>query len=142
MRAEPARARRGPAGFTLIEVLAALVVVAVAAVAVAGMGAELRAELGVRRHLEAVALAEQKLGEVAALPTASLLRLGGDGAAGRFAEPFGAYRWRARAGRTSDAPAVVRAEVAVEWVGGQYVLTTEVYRPSGAAGAFPRAGPP
>lgn len=129
----------GRSGFTLIEVLAALILVGVAAVAVAGMGAELRTWFGVRQHVDGVALAEAKLAEVAALPTPALLRLG-DRAGGRFAAPFGAYHWEARARRAPDAPAVVQAGVMVDWPGGRYVLTTELYRPEAGGGGFARPG--
>jgi hypothetical protein len=119
-------------------VLAALVIVGFVAILAVGAASDgVRGQHGARRHLEAVALAEERLGELAALPTDSLLAR--DGArAGRFAEPFGRYAWRAQVRRASDAPALLEAEVVVTWDGGAYDLATRFHRPAAELGGVGR----
>jgi hypothetical protein len=109
-------------------VVAALLIIGTAAVVVVGGLTEaIRAQHRVRRHVEAVALADAKLGELAALPDDSLPRAT---RAGRFGAPFSGYRWRTAVWRAAVASPLVEATVAVEWDGGSYALATTLYRRS------------
>lgn len=125
--------RRGDRGFTLVEVLVALTVLAVAVVAAMEAGAAaLRGHVGLRRQLTAVALAEARLTQLGLLGADSLATYARF-QRGSFAAPFGAYGWRALAARDPADPALLRAAVLVEWDAGEYTLETVFYRPDLAA---------
>jgi prepilin-type N-terminal cleavage/methylation domain-containing protein len=129
----PERARRG---FTLIETLAALVVVGfVAILAVGAFGDGLRAQRSTRRHAEGVALADLRLSELAASPVDSLLD-GGD-RAGAFPAPYAGFRWRTAVRRSPESPALLDVSVRVTWDGGAYDLATVLYRPEAELGGRP-----
>ena len=129
---------RARAGFTLLETLAALTIVGMAVVVLmAAFGEGLRGQALASRHVEAVALAEARMSELAALPADSLrrpavVREGG------FAPPFERYRWQTRLERDARHPRLVAATVVVRWARGEYVLETELFRHELAPGAIRR----
>ena len=115
-------------GFTLLETLAALTIVGIALVVLTGaFGEGLRAQAQVGRHVEAVALAEARMSELAALPSDSLPRSALE-RRGAFQPPFERYQWHARLERDARRPRLVRATVTVRWGRGEYVLASELYR--------------
>jgi prepilin-type N-terminal cleavage/methylation domain-containing protein len=131
IRGRGCRASRvGPdAGFTLIEALVALVLTASVMVAsVEAFAAGLRAQAIASQRLEAVALADARLSELAVLRVDSLDGLG-TAQDGRFAPPFQNYRWRSAVSRFVHAPALRQVTVVVEWEQGSYLLHTTLYRP-------------
>ena len=139
-------ARRGVArrGFTLLEALIALLIVGLAVVAtVEAFGGGLRAEREVSRHLEAVALAEARINELALLAPDSLA-LYAVPREGVFPAPFGQYRWRAVVREEVGSPALLRAAVMVAWGASSYELETVFYkrgRRGTPATAQPAPGP-
>jgi hypothetical protein len=112
-----------------VEALAALVIVGVALVPLlSAVGDGMRAQGRLAAHLDAVALAEARMGALALLPTDSIaayLRP----REGAFPEPAAAYRWRALLRPERGTPALVRAAVLVRWPGGEYSLETVFHRP-------------
>jgi hypothetical protein len=97
------------------------------------LGLMLRGQAMTREHLEAVALAELRMAELALLPPDSIAAYGeprGD----VFPAPFGHYRWRALMRGVEGSPALVRAAVLVEWPRGEYSLETTFYRPERGPG--------
>ena len=122
------RRRRTRIGFTVLEALIALVIIGFAVVTtVEALGGGLRAEREVSAHLEAVALTEARMNELAALPRDSLV----DYIAGRdgvFAPPFGRYRWRAAIEPVAGTRSLFRATVIVAWPGRTYALETVLFR--------------
>lgn len=118
----------GERGFTLIETIVALTIVGLTAVALAeSFAGGLRGQAAVAHNLEAVALAEAKLYELALLPTDSLARY--DRSPGvPFPAPFGDYRWSARARPVADRPGLIGLAVLVVWPRGEYSLETVLYR--------------
>jgi len=130
-RACTGRARRG---FSLLEALVALLLLGlVALTCLRVFGVVLRGQARTREHLEAVALAERRMAELALLPPDSIAAYGeprGDA----FASPFERYRWRALLRRVDGAPALVQAAVLVEWPRGEYSLETAFYRPERGPG--------
>jgi type II secretory pathway pseudopilin PulG len=137
------RARPGTArpGFTLVEALVALVLVtAVVVGAVEAFAAGFRTQAAANEQLIALALAETRLADVAALPLDSLpldpqLREGG------FPPPFERFRWRALVQGDAGAPGLRGVAVLVEWDGGELALETALYRrrarPGGPQGRRP-----
>jgi len=97
------------------------------------LGVALRGQARTREHLEAVALAERRMAELALLPPDSIVAYSeprGDA----FPAPFERYRWRALLRRVEGAPALVQAAVLVEWPRGEYSLETTFYRPERVPG--------
>lgn len=96
------------AGFTLLEVMIALAVVAIALVALLGL---CNRSIGVNDRLQkttrATLLAQGKMAEIEA-------GAAGDEAEGVFAEPHAGYRWRADYEET-PLPAVRMVTVTVAW---------------------------
>ncbi len=119
---------RRRAGFTLLETLVALTIVGLAMLVLTAAFAEgLRGQAIARRHVEAVALAEARMGELAALPSDSL-RPRRTTREGVFAPPFARYRWRTELARDPRSPRLVAATVVVSWPGGEYTLATQLHR--------------
>jgi prepilin-type N-terminal cleavage/methylation domain-containing protein len=114
-------------GFTLIEALIALVIIGLTVVAtIEAFGAGLRAQREVDGHLDAVALAEARMDELALLSLDSMSRYA-EPREGVFAPPFGRYRWRAEAREVAGSPALRRVVVTVGWDAGSYTLATAFY---------------
>ena len=127
----PARRASAPVrrGFTLLESLVALVVIGLAAaVAMEALAGALRGEGQVGRHLEAVALAEAAMDELALVPRDSL-RSWAESRTLSHPRPFDRYRARARLREVPGSASLVEAGVTVEWRGGEYSLATVFYRP-------------
>jgi len=122
-------------GFTLIEAVVALLIVAVALVPLLGAADQtLRDERRIAPAREAVSLAEARMEELALLPPDSLvayLRPREES----FPAPFAAYRWHALMHTEPESPSLVRAAVIVRWSGGEYSLETVFYRPEMLVGA-------
>jgi prepilin-type N-terminal cleavage/methylation domain-containing protein len=126
------RPRRSSAGartgFTLLEALVALVILATAVSSALGaFGGGLRAAASVHANASGVRLAESRLSELALLPSDSLPYYA-EGREGRFAAPLDGFGWRARVTRVSGAEGLLRAVVVVTWNGGDYRLATEYFR--------------
>ncbi|HEX7088499.1 MAG TPA: hypothetical protein VF192_00090 [Longimicrobiales bacterium] len=126
-------------GFTLLEALVALLLLGlVALTCLRTLGVMLRGQAMTREHLEAVALAERRMAELALLPPDSIVAYG-EPRSDVF-PPFGHYRWRALMRGVEGSPALVRAAVLVEWPRGEYSLETTFYRPERVPGQR-REGP-
>ena len=128
----PLHVRRaiGRRGFTLLEAVAALVVIGVSSAAALGAAAsEMRAATRVRHALTAEALAQQRLAVLRLLSREQLLFLPDSLARGGFPTPLNEYRWRATSALARGAQDVFDLRVAVEWDGGAQVLATRHYSP-------------
>ena len=123
-------ARRARRGFTLLEGVAALVVIGLASAAALGaLGSELRTAGRVRHAAEAEALARQRLATLRLLPREALRRLPDSLARGAYSPPLDAYRWRATASAVRPEDDLYELRVDVTWAGGAYALATRQYRP-------------
>jgi hypothetical protein len=121
---------RAETGFTLLEALVALLLVGlVALTCLRALQVMLRGQAMTREHLEAVALAERRMAELALLPPDSIA-VYGEPRGDVFPAPFEQYRWRALMRGVEGSPALVRAAVLVEWPRGEYSLETTFYRPA------------
>ena len=121
-----AGARRG---FALLESLVALALTGLVVVgAIEMLSAGLRADRAAAHHLEAVSLAEWRLGQMELLPLDSIESYEVP-RRGQFSAPFAGYAWRALARREPGSPTLLRAAVLVEWEGREYSLETTFYRP-------------
>ncbi len=120
---------RGRAGFTLLESVVALVILALALTPLlSAVSGGVRAQGSLEPMHDAVSLAEARMSELALLPVDSIphyLRP----RTGWFAPPYGGYRWRALLRPEPESPALVRGAVLVEWKDGQYSLETLFHRP-------------
>lgn len=125
----PRASARADAGFTLAEALVALVIVGAALVPLLGaVSRGVRAQGDVGAAVEAVALAEARMGQLQLLPTDSIAAYL-QPRTGAFPAPFAHYRWRALLRPRMDAPAVLQAAVVVQWDGREYTLETYFHRP-------------
>lgn len=125
----PRASARADAGFTLAEAMVALVIVGAAVVPLLGaVSRSVRAEADVGAAVEAVALAEARMGQLSVLPLDSIPAYL-QPRTGVFPAPFGHYRWRALVRPRADAPAVLQAAVVIEWEGREYTLETYFHRP-------------
>lgn len=141
MRYESTRGRPGRSsaaarsGFTLLEALVALMILATAVTAALGaFGGGLRAAGAVHAHANGTRLAEARLSELALVPSDSLVYYA-DEREGRFGAPLEGYAWHARISRVAGTEGLLRAAVTVTWTGGEYRLTTEYFRRDLVAGA-------
>jgi prepilin-type N-terminal cleavage/methylation domain-containing protein len=125
----PRASARADAGFTLAEAMVALVIVGAAVVPLLGaISRSVRAEADVGAAVEAVALAEARMGQLSVLPLDSIPAYL-QPRTGVFPAPLTRYRWRALVRPRADAPAVLQAAVVVEWEGREYTLETYFHRP-------------
>lgn len=125
--------RRGGAerGFTLVEALVSLAILGMAVVTALEVTARtLGTQASAERHLEAVALADAKLNELALLPSDSLA-LYADVRSGEVELESRDYRWRAIVRRDANDAALWAAAVRIEWSGGAFDLETVLYRRPG-----------
>jgi hypothetical protein len=135
------RASRG--GFTLVEALVALLIASAVMIGtVEALAAGFRAQASASASLIAVALAETRMAELAALPFDSLPR-DQDIRDGHFPPPFHDYRWHTIVQGVEGAPALRAVAVLVAWDGGEFSLETVLFRPyHSAAQRRPRASRP
>ena len=125
----PRVSARADAGFTLTEAMVALVIVGAALVPLLGaVSRSARAQADVGAAVEAVALAEMRMGQLQVLPLDSVPAYL-QPRTGAFPAPFARYRWRALVRPRADAPAVLQAAVVVECEGREYTLETYFHRP-------------
>jgi hypothetical protein len=109
--------------------MVALVIVGAAVVPLLGaVSHSVRAEADVGAAVEAVALAEARMGQLSVLPLDSIPAYL-QPRTGVFPAPFAHYRWRTLVRPRADAPAVLQAAVVVEWEGREYTLETYFHRP-------------
>ena len=126
--------RRDKCGFMLLEAAVALLVIGVVAGAALELyGAQMRVARRTPALLVAAALAQDRLAAVQLLEPEQLRRLPESLAAGKFAAPFGAYRWQTSVTRTSELD-LFEARVAVLWTDGDFELVTRIHAPSAGAG--------
>lgn len=122
---------RGEAGFTLLEAVVALTVVALVSIAaLAALGAELRAAGRVKEAIPAAALAEHRLSVIRLLPRDDLGLLADSIAHGRFDPPFARYEWRSNVRPVSGDPNLFEAQIRLLWPNGEYTLRSRLYRPA------------
>ena len=88
-----------------------------------------RAQADVGGALQAVVLAEARMGQMELLPLDSIPDYL-QPRRGAFPAPFERYRWRALVRPRPDAPAVLQAAVVVEWDGREYALESYFHRPA------------
>lgn len=130
----PVRLRRPGAerGFTLVEALVSLAVLGMAVVVVLEVSSTtLRTQSVAQRHLEAIALADARLNEIAVLSADSLERYI-PGLSGEIALSPVRYTWHASVRRESPNADLWRAAVVVAWSDGDVAVETLFYRPGRA----------
>jgi len=116
--------RSGAAGFTLIEVVVAVAILATALVAwLATYGSELRSLSRAREYAVAAELAEDRLAAVAFFAVDRLPNLPDSLEDGTFGDPFGEYRWVVEASSLSGT-SLAEVSVTVSWPSGAHELTT------------------
>jgi len=104
--------RLAPPGFTLLEVMVALAIVAIALVSLLGLSSRtLTVNERVQHITRATLLAQQRLAEI---ETGVPLRAGDEELRGGFPPPFEAYRWRVSYEET-PLPSVRQVNVVVAW---------------------------
>ena len=102
----------GDAGFTLLEVMVALAIVAIALVALLGLSSRtLTVNDRVQHITRATLLAQQRLAEI---ETGVPLRQGDQELQGGFPAPFDNYRWRVSY-QDTPLPAIRQVTVVVAW---------------------------
>ena len=115
-------------GFTLVEALVSLTILGLAVVTVLEVTARtVGTQASAERHLEAVALAEAKLNELALLSIDSLKRYA-EARSGALSLRSRSYRWSALVRRDAEEAALWEAAVRIEWAGGEFDLETVFYR--------------
>jgi general secretion pathway protein I len=131
MRARP----RSASGFTLIEVVVAILIVAITLVAaLATYGAELRTLARARQVTVAVELAEDRLAAIELFAADRLPNLPDSLSRGVFSDPFSEYAWSADATAVPGHP-VAEVIVQVTWSSGARSLATVLPRRDAGAGS-------
>jgi general secretion pathway protein I len=105
--------RRRSGGFTLLEVMIALAIVAIALVSLLGLAnRSIAVQDRLQRLTRATLLAQEKMTEIELASAAKTLAF--DPAEGVFAEPFSDFRWRLSFAET-PIPVVTQVTVTVAW---------------------------
>ena len=101
------------AGFTLLEIMIALAIVAIALVSLLGLAnRSIAVQERLQRMTRATLLAQEKMTEIELAAEAETLVF--EPAAGVFAEPFSDFRWRLEFADT-PLPVVTQVSVTVAW---------------------------
>lgn len=101
------------AGFTLLEIMIALAIVAIALVSLLGLAnRSIAVQERLQRMTRATLLAQEKMTEIELAAEAKTLVF--EPAAGVFAEPFSDFRWRLEFADT-PLPVVTQVTVTVAW---------------------------
>ena len=120
------RARKG---FTLLEAVLAIAIVAMTAIAALSASAtEMRTAEHARRIHEAEALATEKAAFFWLLVDKDLLSLPDSVGKGVFDYPLNEYSWLATSTASSTLPGLYNIQVVVYWPAGSYTETTAQYR--------------
>lgn len=119
------------AGFTLMEVVVAVIIVGMTAIAtLSTFATELRTAGTSRSALEAGSLAQQRLTLLQLVPAEDLNALPDSIKSGVFDPPFENYAWKAAVTRDLKETDLFDAAVEVTWTNGSYDIATRVYRPA------------
>jgi Tfp pilus assembly protein PilV len=125
-RSDRARRRRG--GFTMLEAVVSLAIVAIVCVGILGAYAgSLRADTVAAGRLPLAALAVERLARVELEP-GSLLRLPDSTARGAFTGAYEGVRWQVTTRAVSRVPGLVEIDVRVYDAGDSYMLRTRRWR--------------
>jgi Tfp pilus assembly protein PilV len=125
-RSDRARRRRG--GFTMLEAVVSLAIVAIVCVGILGAYAgSLRADTVAVGRLPLAALAVERLARVELEP-GSLLRLPDSTARGAFTGAYEGVRWQVTTRAVSRVPGLVEIDVRVYDAGDSYMLRTRRWR--------------
>jgi prepilin-type N-terminal cleavage/methylation domain-containing protein len=132
MRAQKSTSRHGRdghSGFTLMEVIVAIVIVGMTAIAtLSAFATELRTADTSRAALEAASLGETRLAMMELLPAEELIALPDSSKGGQFDPPFEQYRWTGTVTPVVNEPDLFEAAVRVTWANGSYAIGTRIYR--------------
>ena len=119
-----------PRGFTLLEAIVAMTIIAVVSVGtLAAFGADLRAAERAQRMLPAAALAQERLAALEQVTVGPVSALPDSMARGRFDPPFEAYSWTATAKRVRAIAGLVELSIVVSWETGSFTLAERRYDP-------------
>jgi Tfp pilus assembly protein PilV len=122
------RARRRRSGFTMLEAVVSLAIVAMVCVGILGAYAgSLRADTVAVDRLPLAALAVERLARVDVEP-GSLLRLPDSTARGQLAAPYDGVRWEVATRAVGRVPGLVEIDVRVFDAGDSYTLHTRRWR--------------
>lgn len=121
------------AGFTLLEATVALAIVGTVAIgALEAFAAESRAARRARDAVPAVAMASERLAQLALLDGRALQALPDSLSRGAQQAGARAYTWTAGARRVAGEPDLFQLQVSVQWDSGEYSLVSRAYRPAAA----------
>jgi type II secretion system protein I len=116
--------------FTLMEVIVALIIVGMTAIAtLSTFATELRTAGAAQSALEAAALADNQLALLQLVPAEDLSSLPDSSKSGVFAAPFQQYSWTAKVTPVSGETDLFEGLVTVSWSSGRYDIATRIYRP-------------
>lgn len=125
----PLRVARAREAFTLMEVVVAVIIVGMTAIAtLSTFATELRTADRSRSALEAAALAQQRLAFLQVMPPEDLVALADTSKSGVFDPPFESYSWGANVTRVPSEPDLFDATVQINWTTGSYDIATRMYR--------------
>lgn len=123
----------GRRGFTLLEVVTALAVIALVAIsALALVGEQVHVATHAEKMVRAEALAEQRLAMLRMLRSYEIQSLPDTIAGGRFAPPNNDFIWRTTSVPVINDYDLNDVRIDISWDDGMYTLRTRLYKPPAA----------
>lgn len=114
-----------------MEVVVAVIIVGMTAIAtLSTFATEFRTAFTSRSGLEAASLARDRLTILELVPATDLATLPDSSKKGQFSPPFEAYEWTGTVTPVLDEADLFDATVHVTWTGGDYSVSTRLYRPA------------
>lgn len=132
-----AAARHSPRGFTLLEVVTALAVIALVAIsALALVGQQVHVAAHARQLIRAEVLAEQRMDMLRMLRSYEIQTLPDTIANGRYAPPYNDFTWHVMSLPVINDENLNDVQIDVNWDDGTYTLRTRLYKSPAADSAI------